>query len=216
MNTRHILLLVFALGGCASNPGHFSQERLETNIGYLDGKFRVCRENCPIPTPKEIDDSVPMNVLLISEMMKKSITPAPTPVAGVEKRGSEKDSTEPITTAHQHEVYFDFGMSRPNAEGESELRKFEESIRGLSNLKIELIGRTDSIGSMKFNRRLARKRAIHVAERIKALDSKSQIALSTDAHCCQRAPYDKNAPTFKKMRRVTIKYRQIVEEQMNK
>lgn len=215
MNTRHISisLLVFALGGCASNPEHISQEQWEANIGYLDGKFKVCRENCPVPTPKEIDDTVPMDVL-VSEMVKKSMPmPAPTPVAGMKMQGAEKKSTEPTATAQQHEIYFDFGMSSPNAEGESELRRFKESIRGLNNMKIELVGRTDAIGSMEFNRRLARKRAMHIAARIKALDIKAQVALSTKANCCHPAPHDRNDQTFKKDRRVTIKYRQIGEEQ---
>lgn len=210
MNTRRIsiLLLVFALGGCASSPKHITPEQ-EASIGYLDGKYRVCRENCPAPTPKEIDDSVPMDIL-ISEMVKNSISmSSQTQVAEMGGRGVVREPVGTSTTTQQHEIYFDFGMSYPNAEGESELRKFEESIRGLSNLKIELIGKTDAIGSMQFNKRLARKRAKHIAARIKALDIKAQVELSIKAKCCHPAPYDRNAPAFKGDRKVTIKYQQI-------
>jgi len=192
---------------------NISQERWEANIGYLDGKFKVCRENCPVPTPKEIDDSIPLEVLF-SEMVKKSRMapvpiPSPAPVQETQKAPKE-------IAGQQYKIHFDFGMSHPNAEGKSELRKFEESIRGLNNLKIELIGRTDDIGTGKFNRRLARKRALNIAAWIKARGIKAQIALSTKAECCRAAPYDKREPVFKEKRRVTIISRQIGEGQMNK
>ena len=75
MNTRHVSipLLVLALAGCASNLEKISQERWEANIGYLDGRFKVCRENCPVPTPKEIDDSIPLE-FLVSEMVDRKST----------------------------------------------------------------------------------------------------------------------------------------------
>lgn len=208
MNTRHvsILLLILVLAGCASNLENISQERWESNIGYLDGKFKVCRENCPVPTPKEIDDSIPLEVL-VSEMVKKSRlapVPIPSPVPVQETPKAPEEIAE-----QQYEIHFDFGMSHPNAEGESELLKFEESIRGLNNLRIELVGRTDDIGTSKFNRRLARKRALNIAAWIKARGIKAKIALSTKAECCRAAPYDKREPTFKEKRRVTIIYRQI-------
>ena len=208
MNTRHvsILVLILVLAGCASNLENISQERWESNIGYLDGKFKVCRENCPVPTPKEIDDSIPLEVL-VSEMVKKSRlapVPIPSPVPVQETPKAPEEIAE-----QQYEIHFDFGMSHPNAEGESELLKFEESIRGLNNLRIELLGRTDDIGTSKFNRRLARKRALNIAAWIKARGIKAKIALSTKAECCRAAPYDKREPTFKEKRRVTIIYRQI-------
>ena len=210
MNTRHVSipLLVLALAGCASNLENISQERWEANIGYLDGKFKVCRENCPVPTPKEIDDSIPLEVL-VSEMVKKSrLAPAPVPALPPVLVQETPEAPGEIAEL-QYEIHFDFGMRNPNAEGESELRKFEKSNRGLNNLKIELIGRTDDIGTSKFNRRLARKRALNIAAWIKARGIKAKIALSTKAECCRAAPYDKREPTFKEKRRVTIIYRQI-------
>ena len=217
MNTRHVSipLLVLALAGCASNLENISQERWEANIGYLDGKFKVCRENCPVPTPKEIDDSIPLEVL-VSEMVKKSrLAPAPVPALPPVLVQETPEAPGEIAE-QQYEIHFDFGMSHPNADGESELRKFEESIRGLNNLRIELLGRTDDIGTSKFNRRLARKRALNIAAWIKARGIKAKIALSTKAECCRAAPYDKREPSFKEKRRVTIISRQIGEGQMNK
>jgi len=215
VNTRHvsILLLVLVLAGCASNLENISQERWEANIGYLDGKFKVCREDCPTPTPKKIDDSIPLEVL-VSEMVKKSKS-APVPALPPEPVQETKKAPEEIAE-QQYEIHFDFGMSHPNAEGDSELRKFEEGIRGLNNRSIELIGRTDDIGTSKFNRRLARKRALNIATWIKARGIKAQIALSTKAECCRAAPYNKREPAFKEKRRVTIISRQIREGQMNK
>jgi len=208
VNTRHALvpLLVLALAGCASNLKNVSQEPREANIGYLDRKFKVCRENCPVPTPKEIDDSIPFEVLA-SEMVNKSrLAPAPVqpPTSPQETRKANEETAE-----QRHEIYFDFGMSHPNADGESELLKFEQSVRGLNNLNIELIGRTDDIGTIKFNSGLARKRALNIAARIKARGIKAEIALSTKAECCRAAPYDKNDPSLKEKRRVTIISRQM-------
>lgn len=215
MNTRYvsIQLLVIVLAGCTSNLEKISQEQWEANIGYLDGKFKVCRENCPVPTPKEIDDSIPVEVM-VSEMVKRSRS-APVPMPSPAPEQESLKAPEEIAE-QQYEIHFDFGMSTPNAEGASVLRKFEESIRGLNNLKIELIGRTDDIGTSKFNRRLARKRALKISEWIKARGIKAQIALSTKAECCRAAPYDKREPAFKEKRRVTIISRQIREGQMNK
>jgi outer membrane protein OmpA-like peptidoglycan-associated protein len=189
---------------------------MEASIGYLDGKFRVCRENCPVPTPKEIDDTVPMAVL-VSEMMKKSKPVEPTlPTAEQVAQNEVPKEESPTSTAQQYEIHFDFGMSRPNAAGESELLRFEEGIRDQKNLKIELVGRTDDIGTSKFNRRLARKRALNIAAWIKSRGIKARIQLSTKAECCRAAPYDKRESSFKEKRRVTIISRQTGEGQMDK
>ena len=217
MNCRHISIpmLIVALSGCASSLETITQAE-PARIGYLDGKFRVCREDCPVPTPKELDDSTPMEHM-VAEMVKKSMSaPTPPTIDAQKVQGVLEKRTEPTAAAQQYEVYFDFGMSRPNVEGENELRRFEESIRGLNDLKIELVGRTDDIGTSKFNRRLARKRALNIADWIKAHSIKARIALSTKAECCRAAPYDKREPTFKEKRRVTIISRQIGEGQMNK
>ena len=58
-----VLILAMAssilLVGCNNlSRGHLdSIANVEPGIGYLDGKFRICRENCPKRTEKILDDA---------------------------------------------------------------------------------------------------------------------------------------------------------------
>ncbi|MDP2761334.1 MAG: OmpA family protein, partial [Sideroxyarcus sp.] len=114
-----------------------------------------------------------------------------------------KKDESPITT-QTFDIYFDFGMSRPNKEGKKELRRFAESMKNIENLKIELVGKTDDIGTKKFNRRLAFKRALHVETWLGSHGVNAQIAITAREECCRAAPYDKREQTLKAKRSVTI------------
>jgi outer membrane protein OmpA-like peptidoglycan-associated protein len=177
----------------------------------LDGKYKVCRENCPAPTPKEIDDSMPVQ-LLAYELLKKSMPvplaqslaqPEPQPLPAV-----IETPIEPSIAIPAFEIYFDFGMSKPNKEGRKELRRFAKSVELRENTQIELVGRTDDIGSQNFNRKLAYKRALYVDVWLKSHGVNAQITISAKEECCRSTPYDKRELTPKAKRRVSITSRQ--------
>ncbi len=180
-------------------------------MGYLDGKYKVCRENCPVPTPKELDDSVPVQFIAY-ELLKKSTPvplaeslaqPEPQPLPAV-----IETPIEPPIAIPPFEIYFDFGMSKPNKAGRKELRRFAKSVELRENTRIELVGRTDDIGTQNFNRKLAYKRALYVGVWLKSHDVNAQITISAKEECCRSTPYDKRELTLKAKRRVSITSRQ--------
>jgi len=182
---------------------NIADERVQPNIGYLDGKYKVCRENCPVPTPKELDDSVPAETL-VYELMKKAVPiPLAQPVSKPEPQPQQAVIETPIAIP-TFDIYFDFGMSKPNKEGKKELRRFVNSVDLREATQIELVGKTDDIGTKNFNRKLAYKRALYVETWLKAHGVNAQITISAKEECCRVAPYNKREMTLKAMRRVSI------------
>ena len=200
------LLIVVASAlftGCRSHLDNIADERVQPNIGYLDGKYKVCRENCPVPTPKELDDSVPAETL-VYELLKRSVPiPLAQPVAQPEPQPQQAVIEAPIAIP-TFDIYFDFGMSKPNKEGKKELRRFVNSVDLREATQIELVGKTDDIGTKNFNRKLAYKRAMYVETWLKAHGVNAQITVSAKEECCRVAPYNKRELTLKAMRRVSI------------
>lgn len=200
------LLIVVASAsftGCRSHLDNIADERVQPNIGYLDGKYKVCRENCPVPTPKELDDSVPAETL-VYELLKRSVPiPLAQPVSQPEPQPQQAVIETPIAIP-TFDIYFDFGMSKPNKEGKKELRRFVNSVDLSEATQIELEGKTDDIGTKNFNRKLAYKRALYVETWLKAHGVNAQITISAKEECCRVAPYNKRELTLKAMRRVSI------------
>lgn len=200
------LLIVVASAsftGCRSHLDNIADERVQPNIGYLDGKYKVCRENCPVPTPKELDDSVPAETL-VYELLKRSVPiPLAQPVSQPEPQPQQAVIETPIAIP-TFDIYFDFGMSKPNKEGKKELRRFVNSVDLREATQIELEGKTDDIGTKNFNRKLAYKRALYVETWLKAHGVNAQITISAKEECCRVAPYNKRELTLKAMRRVSI------------
>ncbi len=111
------------------------------------------------------------------------------------------------------EIYFDFGMSKPNNEGRKELRRFAKSVVLRENTQIELVGKTDDIGTQVFNHKLALKRALYVETWLKSHGVSVQITISAKEECCRLAPYDKRELTLKAKRSVSIiSHHQIEKE----
>lgn len=200
------LLIVVASAsftGCRSHLDNIADERVQPNIGYLDGKYKVCRENCPVPTPKELDDSVPAETL-VYELLKRSVPiPLAQPVSQPEPQPQQAVIETPIAIP-TFDIYFDFGMSKPNKEGKKELLRFVNSVDLREATQIELEGKTDDIGTKNFNRKLAYKRALYVETWLKAHGVNAQITISAKEECCRVAPYNKRELTLKAMRRVSI------------
>ena len=187
------LLILSALPGCASKP-----KAVQSNIGYLDGKYRVCRENCPAITPKELDDTQPLTLpaahLLPIINQVATQPPAAQPPASVKK-------SEPIKT----QVHFEFGKSTPTHKGMKELQQFAEVLaKNNAITAIEVVGGTDDIGTRHYNSKLALERASFVAGWLKDNGVSSAITITTKEECCRPAPYDKSDEGLEAKRRVSI------------
>lgn len=206
------LLIVVASASCTACRSHLdsvSNGRSQPNIGYLDGYYKVCRENCPVPTPKELDDSEP-STFLAFELLNN---PLPVPLAQPAAQPEPERLTLPAVIESPiespiafptFEIYFDFGMSKPNKEGRTELRRFAKSVGLHKSTQIELVGKTDDIGTQVFNHKLALKRAVYVETWLRSHGVSAQITIAAHEKCCRLAPYDKRELTLKAKRSVSI------------
>jgi outer membrane protein OmpA-like peptidoglycan-associated protein len=90
-----------------------------------------------------------------------------------------------------HNLYFDFNKATFQTESYTELNKLEAMLRQNANVKVEIGGHTDAVGSLAYNLFLSRKRAEAVkdylvkkgidARRIKAVGyGKSKPLVSND------------------------------------
>lgn len=190
------LAALSVLGGCSTRQ---SLVRIvnEPEIGYLDGKFRVCRENCPRLTPKVLDDADYSVVQLPINIMK-----LPQPIT---QPGSDTQSAEDAKTFI---VSFEFDKSVPNAEGLNTLQELLQAAQNATSL--ELLGGTDDIGSQDYNSRLAYRRAQFVAHWLKQHGVKTRISVEAKGACCHPSPYDKTETALQKMRRVKAKVQRSV------
>jgi outer membrane protein OmpA-like peptidoglycan-associated protein len=211
--TKHRAAIAILLTSCAmlSGCGSLFKSRLDSiaaisqpSIGYLDGKYRICRENCPKRTPKELDDSdsLPSSTLLLANKLA-TINPPQAPQQSIEKHAKKNDQTTDTFT-----VYFGFGMSKPNRDGQKELDRFVRLASQQSIGLIELTGQTDDIGTQDYNNRLALKRVQFVSRWLKSRGINTTISSSSKGDCCHPAPYNKEELVLKEKRRVSIKAKQ--------
>ena len=203
-----VLILAMAssilMVGCnnLSNRHLDSIANVDPGIGYLDGKFRICRENCPKRTEKVLDDAD----YAVMQAPPDSI------------RQSEPPITSPVSTAapaNEHTdifiVQFEFGKSMPTNDGFKSLALLTKAARQTA-VAIELIGETDDIGTQNYNDRLASNRAHFVARWLGSHGVNANISVEAKGGCCHPAPYDKTETALQEKRRVQAKVRQATEK----
>ena len=185
------LVALSVLGGCSTRQPLVKIVN-EPAIGYLDGKFRVCRENCPRLTAKVLDEADYPAVQLPAH-----IANAPQPII---QPGSD---TPPANDAKTFIVSFDFDKSVPGKDGLNTLQELLQAARNATSL--ELLGGTDDIGSQDYNSKLAYRRVQFVARWLKQHGVKTRISVEAKGACCHPSPYNKTETSFQKMRRVQAK-----------
>src|SRR3989338_4473096 len=134
-----VLILAMAssilMVGCnnLSNRHLDSIANVDPGIGYLDGKFRICRENCPKRTEKVLDDA---DYAVMQD-------------APVSIQQPEPPITQPVSTAAPANeradifiVQFEFGKSVPTNDGFKTLALLTNAARQTA-AAIELIGETE-------------------------------------------------------------------------
>lgn len=192
-----LVLVALALQGC-----HSVATPAPPRIEYLDSKYRICRENCPIRTHKELDDVEPEVQLepsvILASLNNQVGSNTPDPASPFAKIESEAENENAI------QIYFNFGQSKPNIWGRKELRRFLDAANKQLPTKIILKGQTDEIGTEEFNKKLANKRAEYVAAWLKKHGIKSDILIREKVSCCLDQPYDKNKKSLIEERRVSI------------
>ncbi len=180
------LASITMLGGC-NNPSKKPLNSIaEPNIGYLEIKYRVCRENCPVRTPKVLDDA---------EYVPRTFQP-PSPLPSPEI----KLPANPETT---FEIQFEFGKRTLTKEGKKTLESLTRMAKSASS--IELLGGTDDIGTLNYNNKLAHTRVLFVANWLKQHGIKTKISVEAKGACCHPSPYIKTESALIKMRRVQAK-----------
>lgn len=194
----HFLLAISALiSGCASHEE--PTKSIEPKIEFLMGKYKICRENCPLRTPKELDEDLPFQAHIPNFDFMKANQNADT---------SNAKPTAAIAAQNKVEatnILFDFGMSKPNKAGFDALSNF---VKTAEKNPIELIGGTDDIGTKNFNDNLATKRARFVKAWLLTHGITSPITIVTRAQCCHPIPYDKTAESLRAQRKVSVFLRQ--------
>ncbi|MDP1941463.1 MAG: OmpA family protein [Gallionella sp.] len=202
-----VLILAIAsstlLAGCSNlSGGHLGRiANVDPGIGYLDGKFRICRENCPKRTEKVLDDA------------DYAVMQAPP----VSIQQPEPPITQPVSIAapaSEHAdifiVQFEFGKSMPTRNGYKTLALLTKAAKQTA-VAIELIGETDDIGTQNYNDRLAFSRAHFVARWLGSHGVSARISVEAKGECCRPAPYDQTEKALQEMRRVQAKVRQATE-----
>lgn len=171
---------------------------VEPNIGYLDGKFRICRENCPKRTVKIMDDAdyAVMQVPPVSIQKPEPPITLPTSIAAPASEHTDIFS-----------VYFEFGKSIPTRDGYKTIALLTRAARQAA-VAIELIGETDDIGGQNYNDRLAFSRVHFVARWLRSHGVNARILVEAKGGCCRPAPYDQTEKALQEMRRVQAKVRQ--------
>lgn len=207
---RHTTVLLLAmvpsilLVGCSNSPKiHLDKIiNVEPSIGYLDGKFRICRENCPKRTVKILDDA-DYAVMQVPPVNIPQPEPPITPPASIAAPATEH--------ADIFVVQFEFGKSTPTNDGHRAIATLTETAMQ-TGVAIELIGETDDIGTQKYNDKLASRRVSFVARWLKSHGVKAMISVEAKGGCCHPAPYDKTEAALQEKRRVQAEVKHATEK----
>lgn len=192
------------LVGCNNLPRVYLDKivNVEPSIGYLDGKFRICRENCPKRTVKIMDDADYAVMQVPPVSIQKSEPPITLP-ASIAAPATEH--------ADIFVVQFEFGKSTPTQDGYRVIASLTETARQAA-IAIELIGETDDIGTKKYNDKLASRRGNFVARWLKSHGVKASISVEAKGGCCHPAPYDKTETALQEKRRVRAEVKHVTEK----
>lgn len=204
-----VLILTMAsstlLVGCSNNLSREHPDRIvnvDPSIGYLDGKFRICRDNCPKRTEKILDDA------------DYAVMQAPP----VRIQQSEPPITQPVSIAmpaNEHVdifiVQFEFGKSIPTRNGYKTIALLTKAAKQAA-VAIELTGETDDIGTQNYNDKLASRRMNFVVRQLRSHGVNARISVEAKGGCCHPAPYDTTETPLQKKRRVQAKVQQTIEK----
>lgn len=210
MIKRRVAVFILAMAsstllvGCNNLPReHLDRTAIvDPSVGYLDGKFRICRENCPKRTEKVLDDA------------DYAVMQAPL----VSIQQSELPLTQPVSIAipaNEHVdifiVQFEFGKSIPTRNGYKTIALLTKAAKQAA-VAIELIGETDDIGTQNYNDKLASRRMNFVVRWLKSHGVNAKISVEAKGGCCHPAPYDTTETALQEKRRVQAKVQQTIEK----
>jgi len=195
--TTSILIIASTvlLGGCG-NLSKIPKKISTPSIGFVDNKYRICRDNCPVRTIKYLDDTDPIPLTTSDDPVLAGANPKKLSSEEVAMPNMEKQTEDFIIT-------FEFGKSTPTKDGRDTLKHLLKSARTTSG--IALFGATDDIGEKNYNDKLAFKRAHFVARWLKERGIDSKISVHAKGECCHPSPYQKTEKSFSKKRRVEAK-----------
>lgn len=208
------LILAVVLSGCSnlSNRPEISPDVIVApKIGYLNNKYRVCRTNCPVRTPKELDDSgyagmeIPP-IRLAHAVLPISVSQPAHSVIVTASTGNAvgMENQLPEQKVEQFDVQFKFGKSIPTTDGYKTLVQLTDVAQKATG-NIELAGGTDDIGTQNFNNKLAFARVHFVASWLVLHGVTARVSVQAKGQCCHPSPYDRTETAFQKMRRVQAK-----------
>lgn len=203
-----VLILAIASSTLLAGCNNLSREHpdrivnVDPSIGYLDGKFRICRENCPKRTEKVLDDA------------DYAVMQAPP----VSIQQSEPPITQPVSIvipANEHVdifiVQFEFGKSIPTRNGYKTVALLTKAAKQAA-VSIELIGETDDIGTQNYNDKLAFSRVNFVARQFRSHGVNARISVEAKGECCHPGSYDTTEAALQEKRRVQAKVQQTIEK----
>lgn len=159
----------FALMGCSTAPEHPVSDQIRHGIGWIDRQFSTCAEvNCPRPTQK---------TLAVIERSRSTTTVSP-------QLPFDPAPSSPLTSeeVNVHVIHFDFGKSHLTEVGARKMNVLLPEAK--KSIRIEVIGRTDDIGSKAFNDRLARQRADTVRDWLVRQGILASITVDAEGMCC--------------------------------
>jgi outer membrane protein OmpA-like peptidoglycan-associated protein len=162
--------LSILMAGCTNVPETIHREPEHHAIGWVNRQFLACPESeCPSPTRKTLA------VLAFPIGAQKSALSikAPNDAAG-----------ETLATKRnvQHTIHFQYGKALPTGQGQQSLQDLLTA--ALTAQRLEVVGRTDDIGTKSFNDRLARQRAVHVRDWLRRSGVTAPITLVHEGACC--------------------------------
>lgn len=184
----------FALMGCSTAPELPVSDQIRHGIGWIDRQFSTCAEaNCPRPTQK---------TLAVIERSRSTTTVSP-------QLPFDPAPSSPLTSeeVNEHVIHYDFGKSHLTEIGARKMNALLPEAK--KSIRIEVIGRTDDIGTRAFNDRLARQRADTVRAWLVRQGILASITMDAEGMCCY-VDGSRTAAARRQNRRVEIRLVHLV------
>lgn len=160
---------VFVLAGCSTAPELPVSDQIRHDIGWIDRQFATCAgANCPRPTQK---------TLAVIERSRNAISVSSQPLL-------DPALSSPLTSERidEHVIHFDFGKSHLTEIGARKMNSLLPDAK--KSIRIEVIGRTDDLGTKAFNDQLARQRAETVRDWLVRQGILALIKVDAEGMCC--------------------------------
>ena len=184
-------VIVILLCGCGTSPAFISSQAATEQTPQILASTEITKITAAAQNASTVQKSDGLSV---------SVPP--------NKVTDLQDSVQTVVVEEENNIYFTFGATKIDLEGQRKLQAHASNLKQNSDLGVTLTGYTDNLGSRSYNQAIAERRTEEVRNVLRSYGVKKNQIRSYEEGNEKSDPACKTLACRQKMRRVSLSYRE--------